>query len=70
MPATEVICMSALSRTDLIARIAAARAELKKSGPIHKRDLTKHIHRMERELRDYDRFQAEAATRRQSELQK
>lgn len=31
----------------LIQKIAAAKAELKTAGPIHRRDLQKHIRRME-----------------------
>ena len=30
------------------------------AGPIHRRDLQKHLRRMQKELRDYDRFQREA----------
>ncbi|MBO5570021.1 MAG: hypothetical protein J6A79_13965 [Clostridia bacterium] len=41
-------------------KLTLARADLKTAGPIHRRDLKKHIHRMERELRDYDRFQSAA----------
>ncbi len=33
------------------AKIRAAKAELLTAGPIHARDLRKHIHRMEKELR-------------------
>ena len=40
------------------AKLEAARQELKTAGPVHRRDLLKHIRRMERELRDYDRFHA------------
>lgn len=35
------------------AKIRAAKAELLTAGPIHARDLRKHIHRMEKELRIY-----------------
>ena len=56
----EVLDMCMLNRSELVEKIIAAKAELKKAGPIHRRDLTKHIRRMERELRDYDRFQAAA----------
>lgn len=41
------------------ARIYAAKQELKTAGPIHRRDLLKHIHRMEKELLIYDRYQRE-----------
>lgn len=43
-------------REEYVAKLNTARQELKTAGPIHRRDLTKHIRRMERELRDYDRF--------------
>ncbi|MBO7669853.1 MAG: hypothetical protein J6S60_04615 [Oscillospiraceae bacterium] len=53
-----------MTRNELVEEISKKREEAKRSGPIHRRDLWKHIHRMERELRDYDRFQAEAKQRR------
>ena len=43
-------------REEYVAKLNAARQELITAGPIHRRDLTKHIRRMERELREYDRF--------------
>ena len=49
-----------MTRDELVAKIATAKEELEHAGSIHRRDLTKHIRRMERELRDYDRFQSEA----------
>lgn len=49
-----------MNRDELIARIATAKEELEHAGALHRRDLTKYIRRMERELRDYDRFQREA----------
>ena len=45
------------ARDDFVRELEAAKAEEKIAGPIHKRDLRKHILEMERELRDYDRFQ-------------
>lgn len=53
-----------MTRSELVEEIRKKMEEAKRSGPIHRRDLWKHIHRMERELRDYDRFQAEAKERR------
>lgn len=47
-------------REALVQKIAQAKQDLKTAGVIHRRDLKKHIHRMERELRDYDKFQAQA----------
>ena len=43
-------------REEYVAKLNAARQELEAAGIFHRRDLTKHIRRMERELRDYDRF--------------
>lgn len=43
-------------RAAYVAKLNAARQELKTAGPIHRKDLTRHIRRMERELYDYDRF--------------
>ena len=48
-------------REALVQQIEKARADLKTAGEIHSRDLKKHILRMEKELRDYDRFRSEAA---------
>ena len=48
--------MADRSREEYVAKLNAARQELQTAGPIHRHDLIKHIRRMERELRDYDRF--------------
>jgi len=45
-----------MTRSELVERIAKEKAEAKKAGAYHRHDLHKHIMRMERELRDYDRF--------------
>ena len=50
-----------VTRQELTDRIRRAKAEAKSAGPIHRRDLKKHIRRMEKELKDYNRFHAEAA---------
>lgn len=50
-----------MTRSDLAMKIKTAKAELPSAGLIHRRDLMKHIKRMQRELRDYDRFHAKAA---------
>lgn len=50
-----------MTRNELVDKIKTAKQALMFAGPIHRRDLNKHIKRMERELRDYDRFHAEAA---------
>ena len=44
------------NREQLAAKLRKAKEELKTAGPIHKRDLQKHIWRMQREINDYDRF--------------
>ena len=46
-------------------RIYAAKQELKTAGPHHRRDLLKHIHRMEKELLIYDRYQQAARVSRE-----
>ena len=48
------------SRAEMAGKLARAKSELPTAGKIHRRDLTKHIRRLERELRDYDRFRREA----------
>lgn len=45
--------------------IRNAKQELKAAGPIHRRDLLKHIHRMEKELLIYDRYQQAARVARE-----
>ena len=50
-----------MTRSELIQKIITAEEQLPTAGKIHRRDLLKHIRRMQRELRDYDRFHAEAA---------
>lgn len=47
------------------ARIYAAKEELKTAGPRHRRDLLKHIHRMQKELLIYDRYQQQARISRE-----
>lgn len=47
------------------ARIYAAKQELKTAGPHHRRDLLKHIHRMQKELLIYDRYQQQARISRE-----
>ena len=52
-------------REEQKARIYAAKQELKTAGPHHRRDLLKHIHRMEKELLIYDRYQQAARVSRE-----
>lgn len=49
-----------MTRDELIECIRIRKDEAARSKPKHKRDIHKYIKRLERELRDYDRFQAEA----------
>ena len=43
-----------MTRNELAARINAEREQLRTAGKIHRRDLMKHICRMEKELKTYD----------------
>jgi len=49
-----------LARMDLMDKIRKAEEELKTAGPVHRRDLRKHIKRMTAQLAQYDRYQAAA----------
>ena len=49
-----------MTREELTEKIRKRKQEAKTAGQVHRRDLFRNIKRMERELRDYDRFQAEA----------
>lgn len=42
---------STQNREELIQKLCSAKQELKHAGPIHRRDLMKHIHRLETALR-------------------
>lgn len=44
------------ARIELKEKIRKAQEELKTAGPIHSRDLQKHIKRMRNQLRIYDRY--------------
>lgn len=45
-----------MSREELVKKIRAAKEELKTAGTIHRKDLQKHIRRMQKELRIYDEY--------------
>lgn len=47
-----------MTRSELVDRIREKKKEAQTAGKFHRRDLHKYIKRMERELRDYDRFHA------------
>lgn len=49
-----------MSRTELEEKIKLTEKAIVFAGAIHRRDLEKHLRRMKKELRDYDRFQREA----------
>ena len=49
-----------MARMELEEKIMQTRQEMKKAGPVHRRDLRKHLKRMLAQLRQYDRFQAAA----------
>lgn len=50
-------------RMELEEKIMQTRQEMKKAGPVDRRDLRKHLKRMLAQLRQYDRLQA--ATRQE-----
>ena len=45
-----------MTREEMVSKIRAAKAELPDAGKCHRRDLMKHIRRMEKELRIYDSY--------------
>ena len=49
-----------MTRGEVVEKIRQRKEEAKKAGPMHRRDLIKNIKRLERDLMDYDRFQAES----------
>ena len=49
-----------MTRDELIERIEMTKKAIQFAGPVHRRDLRKHLKRMQAQLRRYDRFQAGA----------
>lgn len=49
------------ARMELKEKIRKAQEELKTAGPIHSRDLRKHIRWMQNQLRIFDRYHREVA---------
>lgn len=49
-----------MTRDELIERIEMTRKAIQFAGPVHRRDLRKHLKRMLAQLRQYDAFQAAA----------
>lgn len=48
------------AREQHIQKIMDAKQQLKTAGPHHRKDLLKHIHRMEKELMIYDKYRRAA----------
>ena len=46
-------------REKLLQRIENAQDEIRRAGPLHRRDMQRHLRRLLRDLRDYDRFRRE-----------
>ena len=49
-----------MARMELEEKIMQTKNEMKTAGPVHRRDLRKHLKRMTAQLRQYDAFQAAA----------
>ncbi len=49
-----------MTRDQLIRKIEQTKEEIRSAGPVHKRDLGKHLHRMQVQLARYDRYQTAA----------
>ena len=49
-----------MTRDELQEKIKLTETAIMFAGPIHRRDLQKHLRKMQKELQDYDRFQREA----------
>ena len=46
-----------MTRDELIEKIDTTKKAIMFAGPVHRRDLRKHLKRMLAQLRQYDRFQ-------------
>lgn len=53
-------CEYDIQREAVVNRIANLREEAQRSKPLHKRDILKCVHKLEKELKQYDRFRREA----------
>ena len=49
-----------MNRDQLVERIEATKREMKSAGPVHYRDLRKHLKRMTAQLSHFDRYRASA----------
>lgn len=50
-----------MTRAELQDKIRKTREEMKTAGPVHRRDLGRHLRRLEAQLKQYDRFRKGAA---------
>ena len=49
-----------MTREQLMEKIMQTKQEIKTAGPVHRRDLGKHLKRMLAQVAQYDRYQAAA----------
>ena len=49
-----------MTREQMMDKIEQTRREIKTAGPVHRRDLRKHLKRMLAQVAQYDRYQAAA----------
>jgi len=49
-----------MTREQLMEKIMQTKQEIKTAGPVHRRDLRKHLKRMLAQVAQYDRYQAAA----------
>ena len=45
-----------------IAKMEEVKQEIRNAGVIHRKDLQRHLRRLERELRDYDKYRKAVGT--------
>ena len=53
-------------RQEWVNQIETLKAEANKSGEIHRRDLWRRIHKMQKELKQYDLFRQASVARKRS----
>lgn len=49
--------MAQMTRAQMLEKMERIREEIKTAGPIHKRDLQKHLKRMRGQIAQYDLYQ-------------
>ena len=54
------------ARQKLVAELEQTKKEIKTAGYVHKRDLNRHLHHLQRELATYDFYQVQARKLRES----